>query len=136
VWPFFGGMLQTVLHLKLWLISYLSLSLCQLSWKHSCCPFCLTVYPIDQKWKFYPVNLMLLLIEMHSNSVRICVLFWYRCFYMHWLSQSSTSVYILSWSCTTGIQEGSHNKDGRARHSAWRNYDDLNEFFWWIQLNY
>lgn len=28
------------------------------------------------------------------------------------------------------LQEGSHNKDGRARHSAWRNYDDLNEFFW------
>ena len=31
-----------------------------------------------------------------------------------------------------GLQEGSQNKDGRARHSAWRNYDDLNEFFWWI----
>ena len=35
-----------------------------------------------------------------------------------------------------GLQEGSQNKDGRARHSAWRNYDDLNEFFWWLELNW
>ena len=40
----------------------------------------------------------------------------------------------VSWSFQVlwGSQEGSQNKDGRARHSAWRNYDDLNEFFWWI----
>ncbi|VFQ67598.1 unnamed protein product [Cuscuta campestris] len=29
-----------------------------------------------------------------------------------------------------GILEARHNDNGRAPHSAWRNYDDFNEYFW------
>jgi hypothetical protein len=36
--------------------------------------------------------------------------------------------------CQTGLpnvlQEVSNNRNGTAPHSAWRNYDDLNEYFW------
>jgi callose synthase len=28
------------------------------------------------------------------------------------------------------LQEAANNDNGRAAHSAWRNYDDFNEFFW------
>jgi callose synthase len=28
------------------------------------------------------------------------------------------------------MKEAQKNKDGAADHSTWRNYDDLNEFFW------
>lgn len=28
------------------------------------------------------------------------------------------------------LQEAEKNKNGTADHSMWRNYDDLNEFFW------
>ncbi|KAJ0816791.1 putative 1,3-beta-glucan synthase [Helianthus annuus] len=28
-------------------------------------------------------------------------------------------------------KEAERNKGGRASHSSWRNYDDLNEYFWW-----
>lgn len=28
------------------------------------------------------------------------------------------------------LQEAANNKNGRAPHSEWRNYDDFNEFFW------
>jgi len=39
------------------------------------------------------------------------------------------------WSCMVFLmlillQEAANNKNGRAPHSAWRNYDDFNEFFW------
>lgn len=27
-------------------------------------------------------------------------------------------------------QEAANNDNGRAPHSAWRNYDDFNEYFW------
>lgn len=30
----------------------------------------------------------------------------------------------------TGFQEAGNNDNGRASHSAWRNYDDFNEYFW------
>lgn len=36
-------------------------------------------------------------------------------------------VYFNSYSL---IKEARKNKDGTADHSTWRNYDDLNEFFW------
>ncbi|VFQ67599.1 unnamed protein product [Cuscuta campestris] len=28
------------------------------------------------------------------------------------------------------LSEARHNDNGRAPHSAWRNYDDFNEYFW------
>jgi hypothetical protein len=28
------------------------------------------------------------------------------------------------------LQEAKVNKDGKAPHSKWRNYDDMNEYFW------
>lgn len=28
------------------------------------------------------------------------------------------------------LQEAFNNDNGRAPHSAWRNYDDFNEYFW------
>lgn len=28
-------------------------------------------------------------------------------------------------------QEAANNDNGKAPHSAWRNYDDFNEYFWW-----
>jgi hypothetical protein len=28
------------------------------------------------------------------------------------------------------MKEALNNKDGVSDHSTWRNYDDLNEFFW------
>lgn len=28
------------------------------------------------------------------------------------------------------LQEAANNDNGRAPHSAWRNYDDFNEYFW------
>lgn len=30
----------------------------------------------------------------------------------------------------TDIQEAASNNNGKAAHSAWRNYDDFNEYFW------
>jgi len=33
------------------------------------------------------------------------------------------------------LQEAANNKNGRAPHSEWRNYDDFNEFFWYKQIN-
>lgn len=30
------------------------------------------------------------------------------------------------------IQEAERNNNGRAAHSAWRNYDDFNEYFWFV----
>jgi len=32
------------------------------------------------------------------------------------------------------LQEAESNDNGRAPHSAWRNYDDFNEYFWWVDL--
>ena len=29
-------------------------------------------------------------------------------------------------------KEAKRNKGGKASHSAWRNYDDLNEYFWYV----
>lgn len=34
------------------------------------------------------------------------------------------------------LQEADKNKNGTADHSMWRNYDDLNEFFWSEHLPY
>jgi len=28
------------------------------------------------------------------------------------------------------MQEADRNNNGKAAHSAWRNYDDFNEYFW------
>ena len=28
-------------------------------------------------------------------------------------------------------QEAERSKKGRSKHSQWRNYDDLNEYFWY-----
>jgi len=28
------------------------------------------------------------------------------------------------------MQEAARNNNGKAAHSAWRNYDDFNEYFW------
>ena len=30
------------------------------------------------------------------------------------------------------IQEANNSNNGRAAHSAWRNYDDFNEYFWFV----
>lgn len=30
------------------------------------------------------------------------------------------------------IQEADRNNNGKAAHSAWRNYDDFNEYFWFV----
>jgi hypothetical protein len=30
------------------------------------------------------------------------------------------------------VQESTIGADGRSPHSAWRNYDDFNEFFWYL----
>lgn len=32
---------------------------------------------------------------------------------------------------STMVQEAQVNKDGNAAHSSWRNYDDINEYFWY-----
>ena len=32
------------------------------------------------------------------------------------------------------LQEAARNNNGKAAHSAWRNYDDFNEFFWFVFL--
>lgn len=32
------------------------------------------------------------------------------------------------------LQEAKVNKDGKAPHSKWRNYDDMNEYFWYYLL--
>lgn len=32
------------------------------------------------------------------------------------------------------LQEAKVNKDGKAPHSQWRNYDDMNEYFWYYLL--
>ena len=29
-------------------------------------------------------------------------------------------------------KEVKRNKGGKESHSAWRNYDDLNEYFWYV----
>jgi callose synthase len=29
------------------------------------------------------------------------------------------------------MKEAVKSKNGLSDHSTWRNYDDLNEFFWW-----
>ena len=31
----------------------------------------------------------------------------------------------------SALQEAKRSKDGRAKHSQWRNYDYLNEYFWY-----
>ena len=31
---------------------------------------------------------------------------------------------------TKNVQEAGRNNNGKAAHSAWRNYDDFNEYFW------
>ena len=28
------------------------------------------------------------------------------------------------------LQEAKRSRDGKSKHSVWRNYDDLNEYFW------
>jgi len=30
------------------------------------------------------------------------------------------------------FQEAARNNGGKAAHSAWRNYDDFNEYFWFV----
>ncbi|THU65685.1 hypothetical protein C4D60_Mb05t06240 [Musa balbisiana] len=37
---------------------------------------------------------------------------------------------------SVGTWEAANNDNGRAAHSAWRNYDDFNEFFWYVQMLY
>lgn len=39
---------------------------------------------------------------------------------------------MVSGTCITwlSLQEAGNNDNGRAPHSAWRNYDDFNEYFW------
>jgi callose synthase len=32
------------------------------------------------------------------------------------------------------LQEAKVNKEGKAPHSKWRNYDDMNEYFWYYLL--
>lgn len=32
------------------------------------------------------------------------------------------------------LQEAARNNNGKAAHSAWRNYDDFNEYFWFTFL--
>lgn len=32
------------------------------------------------------------------------------------------------------MQEAARNNNGKAAHSAWRNYDDFNEYFWLVTL--
>lgn len=38
--------------------------------------------------------------------------------------------YMVVWMVVL-LQEAANNVNGRAPHSAWRNYDDFNEFFWY-----
>jgi hypothetical protein len=30
------------------------------------------------------------------------------------------------------LQEANNSNDGKAAHFAWRNYDDFNEYFWFV----
>lgn len=34
------------------------------------------------------------------------------------------------------MQETERNKNGKAAHSAWRNYDDFNEYFWLVLFSF
>lgn len=47
-------------------------------------------------------------------------------FYDEW---SSIELEILTY--FENMQEAKNNDNGRAPHSAWRNYDDFNEYFWY-----
>lgn len=33
------------------------------------------------------------------------------------------------------LQEAARNNNGKAAHSKWRNYDDFNEYFWYIPFS-
>ena len=37
----------------------------------------------------------------------------------------------LSYHLFCDLQEAKRSKEGKAKHSQWRNYDDLNEYFWY-----
>lgn len=39
-----------------------------------------------------------------------------------------------AWLAALIWKEAWRNKGGKASHSKWRNYDDLNEYFWWDSL--
>lgn len=48
-----------------------------------------------------------------------------------YLRKSFSDVHTCRWMYWSYLQEAANNDNGRAPHSAWRNYDDFNEYFWW-----
>ena len=63
------------------------------------------------------------------------LMFWYYRLEMMLLFQSHLPFY---WSFSNFYvflyvaQEADRNNNGKAAHSAWRNYDDFNEYFWFV----
>ena len=45
---------------------------------------------------------------------------------------SSPLICFLNNDDTWSLKEANRNKGGTASHSSWRNYDDLNEYFWYV----
>lgn len=43
---------------------------------------------------------------------------------------ASFLLYLLRCYYCFALQEAERSKKGRSKHSQWRNYDDLNEYFW------
>lgn len=59
---------------------------------------------------------------MWSTYCFTCLLFSLLSFYpFHYLALTPP---------TKNVQEAGRNNNGKAAHSAWRNYDDFNEYFW------
>jgi hypothetical protein len=38
--------------------------------------------------------------------------------------------FVLTGGCVAVLQESENNGGGKAPHQDWRNYDDINEYFW------
>lgn len=55
---------------------------------------------------------------------------------IYWFSLICTSIVVASILIFyfINLQEAARNNNGKAAHSAWRNYDDFNEYFWFTFL--
>jgi len=46
---------------------------------------------------------------------------------------------VLMYNCIVcdlvGWQEAERSRKGKSKHSQWRNYDDLNEYFWYFSIS-
>lgn len=53
----------------------------------------------------------------------------------HVYADISTLNFVVSfYFVTIVLQEAARSKRGKSKHSQWRNYDDLNEYFWYYTI--